>query len=421
MISKECFVYITLPGEYEQVTAGKFVLETNSKGINVGKFIYGKSYLERNNSVSLDPVELKLSEQIYETTLLKGVFGAIRDASPDFWGRELINRHLGGQADEMEYLLNSPDDRMGALGFGLNKIPPAPKRLFNQMIDLESLQKYANEIMEDKNNLSDDIKKKQVEKLLLLGTSMGGARPKAVVEYDNSLWVAKFNAIGDPWDNALMEHAMLELAKKCGLVVAESKVVSVGDKNVLLVKRFDRENTSKGYLRYRMISSMTVLKSGENHLERKNWSYITMSEEMRKFSSKAKADAKELFKRMVFNALISNTDDHPRNHAFIAKNRDWYLSPAYDLTPTAPVSIERRDLALECGKYGRFANKYNLLSEAERFLLEPKEAENIIDKMYEIISNWYSIIRSVGVTETDCEKVKSAFNYEGFNYKIDNK
>lgn len=422
MTSRECYVYITLPNQYEQVTAGKFVLETNTRGENIGRFVYGKSYLARPNAVEIDPIELRLTDKIYETAVLKGVFGSIRDASPDFWGRELINRHLGGQVDEMEYLLQSPDDRSGALGFGLNQVPPAPKKLFNQMIDLADLQECALDILNEQTSKSkiDKNTQSQIEKLLLKGTSMGGARPKAVVETDDALWVAKFNAPTDHWDNASVEHAMLLLAKECGMIVADSKVVDVAGKNVLLVKRFDRQKTDLGYLRSRMISSMTVLKSGDSHTERRNWSYVILAEELRRFSGSAKSDAKELFKRMVFNALISNTDDHPRNHAFIAKNaNDWHLSPAYDLTPTTPVSIERRDLALECGKYGRFANKYNLTSEAERFLLTKDEALGIIDEMYKTISqSWYKVARSAGVSENDCDKIKTAFCYEGFNYNI---
>jgi serine/threonine-protein kinase HipA len=422
MTSKECYVYITLPNQYEQVTAGKFVLDSNVRGDNIGRFVYGKSYLARSDAVELDPIELRLTDKIYETAILKGVFGAIRDASPDYWGRGLIDRHLGGSADEMEYLLQSPDDRSGALDFGLNQIPPAPKRLFNQMIELADLQEGALDILNEETSKSiiDKNKQQQIEKLLLKGTSMGGARPKAVVEADDNLWVAKFNTPTDHWDNALVEHAMLLLARECGLVVADSKVVDVAGKNVLLVKRFDREKTERGYLRSRMISSMTVLKSGDSHTERRNWSYVLLAEELRKFSNSSKEDAKELFKRMVFNALISNTDDHPRNHAFIAKNANgWHLSPAYDLTPTAPVSIERRDLALECGQYGRIANRYNLASEATRFLLTQEEALAIIEDMYEIVSqSWYRISRSVGVSEDDCNKIKSAFCYEGFNYDI---
>lgn len=417
MISKECYVYISLPSQYEPVTAGKFVLETDDYGINVGRFIYGKSYLARSDAVELDPVELKLSDKAYQTTILKGVFGAIRDASPDFWGRELINWHLGGQADEMEYLLFSPDDRAGALWFGLNQTPPPPKKTFNQMMDLKDLQNYADEMLQ--NSPSGDVNKEQVKKLLLLGTSMGGARPKTVVEHNNNLWIAKFNAPDDYWDNALVEHAMLKLAQKCDLAVTESKIVSVGKKNVLLIKRFDREKAEKGYFRFRMISAMTVLRSGDNHIERRNWSYMILAEELRKFSATAKQDAEELFKRMVFNALISNLDDHPRNHAFIAQNTDWKLSPAYDLTPSIPINIEHRDLALKCGKHGRFANRYNLLSGASRFLLTNEEAEKIIEDMYFTVKNsWYSVARSVGVTEIDCEKIKPAFAYEGFSYGL---
>ena len=122
MTSRECFVYITLPNQYEQVTAGKFVLDTNTRGDSVGRFVYGKSYLARSDAVEFDPVELKLTDKIYETATLKGVFGAIRDASPDYWGRGLIDRYFAGTVDEMEYLLQSPDDRSGALDFGLENL-----------------------------------------------------------------------------------------------------------------------------------------------------------------------------------------------------------------------------------------------------------------------------------------------------------
>src|SRR5438552_2627971 len=118
----ECFVYITLPGQTEPVTAGRFALSVDRRGTPEGRFVYGRSYLERPNAVALDPVELKLSTRTYATASLGGVFGALRDASPDYWGRRVIQRHLGkAQPGEMEYLLYSPDDRAGALGFGLNQ------------------------------------------------------------------------------------------------------------------------------------------------------------------------------------------------------------------------------------------------------------------------------------------------------------
>lgn len=421
MTSKECFVYITLPNTSDFVTAGKFILTTLDDGQVSGKFFYGKSYLARPDAVAIDPIELKLTTDVYETKDLKGVFGAIRDASPDLWGRRLIERYIGSVSlDEMEYLLHSPDDRMGALGFGINKIPPAPKRLFNQMLDLEKLQNIAEEIIKNDGIFTTDKEKQsQVEKLLLLGTSMGGARPKAVVESDDALWVAKFNCSDDSWNNALVEYAMLKLAKKCGLCVAESRVVKVGNRDVLLVKRFDRESREQKYLRFRMMSAMTALQAGDEYTERSKWSYIFLAEEMRRFCAYAKTDVQELFKRMVFNALISNTDDHPRNHAFVAKNKEWHLSPGYDLTPNPLRSVERRDLALVCGENGRFANADNLISNCGAFLLKKEEAQTIIQDMQNIVAReWYNTARSVGVTEVDCDRIKSAFVYEGFNYKI---
>lgn len=183
---------------------------------------------------------------------------------------------------------------------------------------------------------------------MLVGTSMGGARPKAVVEDDNGLWITKFNRPEDKWNHARTEHAMLVLARACGIESAESRIVAVGGRDVLLVKRFDREQTKGGYLRARMISGLTLLRTEDTHLHRNRWSYVLMVEELRRICPNPKEDAAELFRRMTFNALISNTDDHPRNHAAIAKDKDWRLSPAYDLTPSMPISKERRGLALTC-------------------------------------------------------------------------
>ena len=332
----ECFVYITLPGQTEPVTAGRFALSVDRRGVPEGRFVYGRSYLERQDAVALDPVELKLSPRTYATAALGGVFGALRDASPDYWGRRVIQRHLGkAQPGEMEYLLYSPDDRAGALGFGLNQTPPAPKRSFNQTLDLAKVQAIADVIGADDDrrdaaadrhrdhadDAADDHD--QVEKLMMIGTSMGGARPKAVVEDDAGLWIAKFNRPDDAWNSARVEHAMLVLARACGLITAESRVIEVANRDVLLVKRFDRERTAAGYLRARMISALTLLRTEDNYQSRDKWSYVLLAEEVRRVCAEPEQNAAELFRRMCFNALISNIDDHPRNHALIAKEAEW--------------------------------------------------------------------------------------------------
>ena len=411
----ECFVYITLPGEVAPITAGRFVLDKNRTGIPLGRFVYGRSYLENLRAVPIDPVELKLSRNTYETVQLNGVFGALRDASPDFWGRRVIEKHAQkSMLGEMDYLLESPDDRAGALGFGLNPTPPAPLRAFNKTLDLEKLQEVAEELINDE--IPNDPAAPQVQELLLLGTSMGGARPKAVVQDDEGLWIAKFNRPDDRWNNTCVEHAMLRLARRCGITTAESRVETVGGKDVLLIKRFDRERSDAGYRRARMISGLTALRADEAADTRSRWSYVLLVEELRRFVAEPQKDARELFRRMCFNALISNLDDHPRNHAFLAKDLNWALSPAYDLTPSPVVSQDRRDLAMECGDQGRFANAKNILSQHARFLLDKEEAERIIAKMREEVSHWYDVVRACGVSQADAETIRSAFLYPGFSY-----
>nr|WP_210313224.1 HipA domain-containing protein [Rhodopseudomonas rhenobacensis] len=404
-----------MPGETSAVTAGKFVLSQNARNDALGQFVYRSKYLEDPRAVEIDPVELKLSKRTYETVRLNGVFGALRDAGPDYWGRRVIEKHAGkAQFGELDYLLESPDDRAGALDFGVNTEPPAPKRQFNQTIDLEKLQALADAVVRD--DLPNDPQAQQVQDLMLLGTSMGGARPKAVVQTDGALWVAKFNRADDSWNNTRVEYAMLRLARECGLVTPESRIETVGGKDVLLVKRFDREKATKGYTRARMVSGLTILRSEEAPEARQNWSYPVLVEELRRIVEEPKKDAKELFRRVCFNALISNTDDHPRNHAIIAQEKNWKLSPAYDLTPSTPVSLERRDLALDCGDQGRYANANNILSQHARFLLDRPEAEQIVNDMKAQVERaWYDTMRSHGVSEQDAERISTAFVYPGFS------
>jgi serine/threonine-protein kinase HipA len=410
----ECFVYMTLPGQSGAVTAGRFVLSKSRNGTPLGKFVYGRSYLGRNDAVEIDPIELKLSDETYETARLGGVFGALRDSGPDYWGRRVIEKHAGKTVlGEVFYLLESPDDRAGALSFGLGREPPAPRRAFNKTLDLAKLQKIADDIVRGEID-EKDADAVQAQELMLIGTSMGGARPKTVVEHQQGLLIAKFNRPDDRWNFAKVERAMLVLAKKCGISAAESPVVQVDGKDVLLVHRFDRFKTEKGYARARMISGLTLLQADEN--ERERWSYISMAEEMRRIVGNPSKDAPELFRRMCFNALISNLDDHPRNHALIAKEREWNLSPAYDLMPTPVIAKDQRNLAMICGDRGRLACASNILSQHTRFLLGPLEAKKIIDDMRQLISaSWYDVVRAEGVSEKDAAAIRAAFVYEGFD------
>ena len=419
---RECFVYIVPPGATEFVTAGRFRW-TEEGAAAVGRFVYGRSYRERADAVELDPVELRLSTQVYETARMQGFFGAIRDSMPDFWGRCVIERNSGfGELSEFDYLMQGPDDRAGALGFGLAVEPPAPRRRFNRTLDLATLQRAADAILDDDRGRTGDAGAR-VEELLLLGTSMGGARPKAVVEYDGDLWIAKFGRSDDRWNHSRVEHGMLALARACGLNVADSRIETVGERDVLLVRRFDRARADDGrpragFRRHRMVSALTLLRSGDGVGDRGDWSYLLLADEVRRVSARPEDDLRELFGRMCFNAAVSNLDDHPRNHALLAKGRQWRLSPAYDLTPSPVVARERRDLAMACGRFGRYANKTNLLTGHGRFLLGRAAAAAVFDGIASTVrAGWHTEMRRAEASERDCEAIGPAFLYDGLFYE----
>jgi len=207
---------------------------------------------------------------------------------------------------------------------------------------------------------------------------------------------------------------MLALARACGLYVADSRIETVADRDVLLVRRFDRERADTGYLRYRMVSALTLLRAGDSPVDRANWSYLLLADEVRRAGADPRADLRELFGRMCFNAAVSNLDDHPRNHAIFAPDRAWRLSPAFDLTPSPLVAQHRRDLAMTCGRFGRYANRANLLSGCGRFLLRNEEAAAIFERIIETVrAEWDPTMRHAGVSETDRGAVRNAFVYPG--------
>ena len=412
-----CYVYIQLPGTLEIVTCGQYALEMRRDGTFVGRFVYGRRYRESPEAVELDKIALPLKPGTFETARLRGIFGALRDASPDAWGRRIIEKKLG-RADltELDFLLQSPEDRAGALSFGRSAKPPGPLRKFNQTLQLPALLAAAERLMENDGAMPGPGAA-GLNDLLYAGTSMGGARPKNVVEDNDALWLAKYPMRDDRWNNAPTEAAMLALARACGIRTPETRVVKVAGQDVLLVKRFDRARVDGGYVRHRMVSTLTVLQSDDDPAARGNWSYLRIADELRRWVRDPDEDLKELYRRVVFNALISNIDDHPRNHALIAPSASWALSPAYDLTPTPAISQDKRDLALEAGTFNRYANRENLLSQCQRFRLTRDEATMIIDTMREIVTaRWRELVLREGGTQRDCETIERAFVYPGFEF-----
>ncbi len=181
-----------------------------------------------------------------------------------------------------------------------------------------------------------------------------------------------------------------------------------------MVERFDREYTEGSYLRFGLVSGLTLLDCDENYLDRERWSYPLLADELRRWSERPDEDRVELFRRIVFNAAVTNNDDHPRNHAVRRTARSWRLAPAYDLVPAPLISLERRDLAMTVGTYGRTASVYNLLSQCERFGLTTEAARKEIEKMVATLRNWRDHFRACGVSVKDVEYIAPAFLPECF-------
>jgi len=414
MTSKRCYVYLQLPDSLEVVTCGQYERETLPTGGTVGRFVYGRRYRSRPDAVPLDPIGLPLSGRTVETTKLRGMHGALRDAAPDAWGRLVIDRTIGrADLDEFDYLVNGPEDRFGALSFGSGKESPPPLPVANRIVQLSDLRTAARRIEagESPADLSEPL-----QALVSPGTSLGGARPKAVVEDADGLWIAKFPSRDDRWNNAIIEGAMLAVARRGGIQTPPVRLEALDNETILLIKRFDRAKTPKGYLRHMVLSGLTILDAEEEVTDRSRWSYLLLADELQRRSVQPQQDKEELYRRMVLNALISNRDDHPRNHAIIAHGSAWRLAPAFDLTPHPSMSQER-DLAMMAGVKGRAATRENLITGAPRFGLSEQQAAGIIDQINKVVKgNWEAEVRRLGGTVQDCEAIRTAFAYEGFGY-----
>lgn len=405
MTSDHVYVFIHRAGAY--VPAG--LLRAAGTGY---AFRYGNKYLEREGRLSLDPVSLPLGSQEF---LSQELFTVFRDAAPDRWGRRLLSimadRHYG-QMPELEILTAvHSDERPGALAFG--PTPERPQSMApwaQQLTPISHTQGLAAvlDIVAKIDRLADDqlvdslrqsLPRDVFLQALASSLSLGGARPKANVLHEGKLWIAKFPKRGDPWNEPRIEYATMLLARECGIQTPQVQCLAFPAGDVLLVERFDREN---GRPRH-MLSGFTLSRLQEDGA----WgSYQLMAENARRFG--AVNDGEEIFRRMVFNALCSNRDDHPRNHAFFVEPDSLCMTPAFDLVPSS-VRFNPLELALECGSAGRVATIENLLSETSPFGLRRIEAEEVLEEMCEVASEWEEHFTRCGVTGKDMEKLEARF------------
>src|ERR1700722_11085352 len=386
---KEAFVWIWLPGETTPVVAGVLQRVGNQLLFN-----YGRSYLVRENAISIYDPELPLQAGEIPLDEDLSMPGSIRDASPDAWGRRvLINRKLsvkGEQAathdlGELTYLLESGSDRAGALDFQTSASKYVPRGM--DQVSLEDLLRSAEQ--EEKGvQLSQEL-----DKALKHGTSPGGARPKALLTSDHTKFIAKFSMSGDIYNVVKAEYVAMRLASLEGLNVSSVRMEKSLGKDVLLVQRFDREPKKGGWSRKAFVSTLTMFEFDE--MMARHASYETLAEIIRLRFQNPQGDLRELFGRLTFNILCGNTDDHARNHAAFWDGKNLRLTPAYDVCPQSRPGEEAGQGMRILGT----ANRSQLalcLQAAPRYLLSEEEAKAIILQQVNAIRTYWETVCDEG-------------------------
>lgn len=410
----ERYVFAYLPGAADAVPAGRLLLREEGRDTLLSRFAYGARYLERRNRIAVDPKSLPLPTRgasDVERVPANGLplFGAIRDATPDLWGRRVIESKLGAPPDslpESAYLDHAGDNRAGALDVRTARDASAPKGLMPGAVDLQHLLEGADRIA------AGEPVPAHLEMIFVGGPTMGGARPKAGIIDDGRHWVAKFPAERDGFNIPLVERSTLELARSAGIRVPQTKMVALADgRHVMLIKRFDRGPQQAGYPRSHMVSALTML--GLDEMDR-GASYSDICRVIEQFGvpGLVAADRSELFRRMVFNILVSNDDDHLRNHAFLfdPAGNGWRLSPLFDVVPKPQVA-SARNLAIGIGTSGRSATLDNAMSECEQFGLGRDAARAVIGEVVAVTRAWREHFEALDtpVPARTCDQVASAF------------
>lgn len=389
----DAFVWIWLPSETEPVVAGR-ITQDRSRYV----FNYGASYLGRKDAIPIYEPELPLGRGVIEPSAGLSMASSIRDGSPDAWGRRvIINRLIGTKAteaadlSELTFLLQSGSDRIGALDFQTSATEYLPRLKANAPYE---------ELLEAAARVEKGVPLTPALDLALNhGTSIGGARPKALIDDEDRKLIAKFSASADIYSVVKAEFIAMKLASACGLDVAPVSLVPAGGKDVLLINRFDRVKAANGWHRRAMVSALTIL--GLDEMMARYASYADLAEIIRHRFTDPKNTLRELFGRICFNILCGNTDDHARNHAALWDGKMLSLSPAYDICPQGRTGSEATQAMLIAGD-NRSSTLASCLAAAPIFLLDENKATEIMLKQIAAIADgWDRFCDEAKLTETD--------------------
>lgn len=392
---EEAYVWVWLPGATEPVVAGRLARDGENLIFN-----YGRSYLELEGAIPLYLPELPLQAGAIPPEPGLSIAGCLRDGAPDAWGRRVIlNRTFGikgkdadiGAIDELTYLLESGSDRIGALDFQLSPTTYAPRS--PQAASLEELLTAAEKV-EKGIPLTPEL-----DQALFHGSSLGGARPKAMIEDGDKKLIAKFSSSSDTYNVVKAEFIAMRLAARAGLDVAPVRLAHVAGKDVLLVERFDRLRTNDGCQRKAMVSALTIF--GLDEMMARYASYADLTEVIRHRFSQPKDTLRELFGRLLFNILCGNTDDHARNHAAFWDGKALNLTPAYDICPQSRAGNEASQAMLITGN-NRRSTLATCMEAAPNFLLDKQTAAGIIQHMLATVrTEWEATCDEASLSDVD--------------------
>jgi serine/threonine-protein kinase HipA len=386
----------------------------SAKGKKAFSFEYDKNWIKSKNQMILDPDIQFYGGPQYPNN--KENFGVFLDSMPDTWGRTLMKRRASHEAAitgekaktlyDIDYLLGVYDEsRMGALRF---KTDPNGPFLDNNNRSptppWSSIRELQDAAQNFENNTNNEEARQWLAILIATGSSLGGARPKAnILDHDKNLWIAKFPAKNDTTDKAAWEYLAYQLALKAGITMSECKIQKVtGIYNTFFTKRFDRENGE----RIHFASALTMTGNNEETIRNNTPSYLELAEFIQNQGCNIEENLEQLWRRVVFNIAISNTDDHLRNHGFIVTKEGWILSPAYDLNP----SIDKKGLALNIDMDDNALNFNLAKSVGIYFRLSENQMDAILKEVITAVTSWKEIATKIGIPNKEIQLMEKAFN-----------
>jgi serine/threonine-protein kinase HipA len=414
---RTAYVYIRLGGASPgYVPAGRLQYYPESQS---SRFEYGRRYHERPGAVPLDPVTMPLGlAEPVDTRPGRHLHNVFLDAAPDRWGRRVLSFLAGVPPDELSpfdlLVAAHSESRIGALAFGpdpesgpRSMAPWCQGDVFTKTnADLRPIVRLVRRIGEQDEDGDLEFLRGELpagdhllRALVYSVFTVGGGRPKAMIDEGGAKWIAKFPKRGDGWNDPLVEHATMTLAARCGILVPETKIVTMDGVDILLVRRFDRDES--GQPRH-MISGFTLRDLAEDG----DWgSYQELANRARRCQDERAGE--QLFRRIIMNILCSNFDDHPKNHAFFVRpDSSVSLSPAYDIVPQ---KLSSGNLAFACGRQGHAATLENALSWPEPFNLSARDAREVVRSMLEMARGWEGHFEECGVPGRDIARLRSKF------------